>query len=100
MKIQKHFLKNRNNLEINNVVELKAILISKEIPQNENRDKLLDRLADYQTLGSIPKCPRCKGGNLQFSQEKGMYLCKEYLDDTTFVNYNASYRKNEIARGT
>jgi len=40
-------LKNRNNLEINNVVELKAILISKEIPQNENRDKLLDRLADY-----------------------------------------------------
>lgn len=41
--------------------------------------ELVEKIADQQVRGRIPRCPQCFGGKLRF--QGGRYVCPGYADD-------------------
>ena len=56
------------------------------------------KCADGETLGGIPRCPKCGGGYLRFDQRTGIYKCPGYRDDDEYVNCNGTFTRAGITR--
>ncbi|EAR97625.1 poly polymerase and DNA-ligase Zn-finger region family protein (macronuclear) [Tetrahymena thermophila SB210] len=82
------------------VAAIKQALKKNGMTQNGNKQEIASRMADCQTMGTLPNCSKCGGGRLRFNQQDGTYFCKGYMDDADFVNCSAKYPKSEITRGT
>lgn len=67
------------------------------------KDVLVERIAEMQVLGALPKCPRCKGGrqgkggNLAWSRATGDYTCSGYFGRSGPVKCNGP-RADAVAR--
>ena len=61
-------------------VALKAVLRKNDQAFSGLTTKqLIDKIADQQVRGKIPRCPRCFGGKLRFENRR--YYCPGYADD-------------------
>lgn len=68
--------------------------------QSGNKAEIAARMADCQTLGTLPNCTKCGGGRLRFDQKAGTYFCKGYMDDADYVNCSAKFQRSEVTRGS
>lgn len=80
------------------VNELKSILQKNDQKTSGNKRELLERVADGELLGRIPRCMACFGGRLQFDSKKGVYKCPGYFEDATFIRCKAAYDSSFIQR--
>ncbi len=62
-------------LENCKIPELKNMLSANDLPMWGNKGLLVFKVADGKTLGKIPKCPKCHGGNPRFNYKAGTYFC-------------------------
>lgn len=59
--------------------------------------QLIEKIADQQVRGRIPRCPRCFAGKLRF--ENNRYYCPGYADDDgRFHRCSFTARDGEVAR--
>ena len=69
--------------------QLKELLSKNRQLKTGSRTELLDRCAEGRLFGGLKKCPKCKGGNLNFELTTGGYFCKGFMDEgNKFQNCN------------
>ena len=54
------------------------------MPRTGTKADLVERIADCQVLGAIPKCSHCGGGQPRFNNKTGQYYCPGYMEDEDF----------------
>lgn len=47
------------------------------------KDELIERVADGEVFGALPRCPVCGGGKIRFNNKR-VYYCPGYMDDDVF----------------
>lgn len=67
---QKKIKAKKEDLAEFKVNELKDMLKANGQPCTGNKGELVARVAEGQVRGAIPKCPKCHGGNLDYSESK------------------------------
>ena len=94
------YLKAKEKYSVMNNEKLKAYLKVNLQSRSGNKDVLITKCSDGETLGATPKCTTCGGGFLRFDQSNGTYKCPGYRDDEDYVNCSAKFSKNEIDRSS
>ncbi|PFH38752.1 poly(ADP-ribose) polymerase and DNA-Ligase Zn-finger region domain-containing protein [Besnoitia besnoiti] len=79
------------------VPRLKEILRLNDQKISGSKNNLVQRVAEGEVLGAIPKCPECSNGFLRFDQNSGVYSCPGYLDE--YGDYQrCRFRSKEVVR--
>lgn len=77
-----------------NANELKAILKYNDQQYNCGRQELIDRVADGEIFGALPKCKIC---NYRLYKESGMIMCNGHISEYTRCTFSTS-NLDEIER--
>lgn len=80
------------------VEDLKEILRKNDQKITGSRMELMERVADGELLGKIPRCPKCSGGRLRFDPEIGLYKCPGYYDERNFIHCHATFDIDSLER--
>ena len=80
--------------------QLKNLLRKNDQKVTGTKKEMIERVADGEVLGKIPRCPACFGGRLVFDYKKGVYKCPGFYDDDHFVRCKAAFDTNFIQRET
>ncbi len=78
--------------------QLKAILRANSQSMSGTKDVLVDRVADGEVLGAMPRCSKCGGGYLKWNNKKGEYWCNGYMDDTVWKFCHFKGDKSSVTR--
>ena len=72
--------------------ELKEVLRVNTQSKSGDKKLLLEKVADGEIKGGIPRCPSCGGGYLKYDYKTDVYSCKGYMDDTDwkFCNFRGN----------
>lgn len=70
-----------DDVESFTVSKLKELLRINDQKISGTKEELVQRVAECQVLGAIPRCPDCQGGHLRFDQNSGVYSCPGYMDE-------------------
>eukprot|EP01022_Parablepharisma_sp_SALTPOND_P028451 TRINITY_DN70993_c1_g1_i1.p12 TRINITY_DN70993_c1_g1~~TRINITY_DN70993_c1_g1_i1.p12 ORF type:complete len:225 (-),score=36.19 TRINITY_DN70993_c1_g1_i1:91-765(-) len=85
------------NMKLSND-KLKAILRANAQSMSGDKKMLVEKVADGEVLGAMPRCGKCGGGFLKWDNKKGIYWCKGYMDDTVWKNCNFKGGKADVTR--
>lgn len=78
--------------------DLKEILKLNDQSSSGNKPELVERVADGQVLGKIPRCPVCFGGKPRFNYEKGDYVCGGFRNDDEYNFCNKKFIFKDLLR--
>jgi hypothetical protein len=72
--------------------QLKEVLRVNTQSKSGDKKLLLEKVADGEIKGGIPRCPSCGGGYLKYDYKTDVYSCKGYMDDTDwkFCNFRGN----------
>lgn len=78
--------------------EMKNILRKNDQKVTGTKKELVERIADGELLGKIPRCPLCFGGRLQFNNKTGVYKCPGYFEDVKYIRCKGAFDRDFIQR--
>ena len=78
--------------------KLKAILRANMQSMTGDKKTLVEKVADGEVLGSMPRCSKCGGGYLKWNNKKGQYWCNGYMDDTVWKFCHFKGGKGDVIR--
>ena len=78
--------------------QLKNVLRANQQSMSGDKKTLLEKVADGEVKGAIPRCPKCGGGYLKYDFKVDVYGCKGYMDDTDWKFCNFRGSSNEVNR--
>mmetsp|Transcript_20180 Transcript_20180/g.17880 ORF Transcript_20180/g.17880 Transcript_20180/m.17880 type:complete len:228 (-) Transcript_20180:77-760(-) len=80
------------------MVRLKDFLKENRQSRSGNKDVLVTKCSDGETLGATPKCEKCGGGFLRFNQSTNFYKCPGYRDDDDYINCSGFFCRSAVKR--
>lgn len=78
--------------------ELQDILRKNDQKITGSREELVERVADGELFGKIPRCPLCFEGHLQYNYKRGLYICPGFWEKDHFRRCKAAFDRDFIQR--
>jgi hypothetical protein len=78
--------------------QLKEVLRVNTQSKSGDKKLLLEKVADGEIKGGIPRCPSCGGGYLKYDYKTDIYSCKGYMDDTDWKFCNFRGNSSNVTR--
>ena len=91
---------NAEKLSESTIAELKELCRKNGQKVTGTKPELIERIADGQVLGAIPKCTSCGGGRPKWDPKSATYTCPGYMEDADFINCHKKFSMSEIQRTT
>ncbi|CBZ49549.1 putative poly(ADP)-ribose polymerase domain-containing protein [Neospora caninum Liverpool] len=79
------------------VARLKEILRRNNQKISGTKDDLVQRAAEGEVMGAIPKCPECSEGFLRFDHNSGVYSCPGFMDSEGDY-HRCTFKSKDIVR--
>ena len=80
------------------IKDLKEILRINGQSMTGDKKQVIEKVADGEVLGAIPKCPKCSGGHLKYDYKSDEYMCRGFMDDDTWHYCNFTGTSENISR--
>ena len=94
----KQYKENKEKLESYTQAELKELCRKNGQKVTGLKPELIERVADGEVLGAIPKCSSCGGGRPRWNAKSGTYECPGYMEDDEFINCRRKFGIGDIIR--
>ena len=92
------YIEKKKDLDAHVLNALKEMCRKNDQKIGGTKPELIERIAQGQILGKIPRCPNCAGGKPQFDFKTGYYKCPGYQDDDKFRWCQKKFNFDEITR--